>query len=118
MMLAQSQAIVWQWIATGAVGACCVLLGVLLRGSRERLKTAESAVKELGVRMGKLDREQAVLASTITNGLGSSIDRLQGDVVKLHEKIESAASNLGGKIDNIMGRLLDWAQSCAKKVGE
>lgn len=116
-MLASIDAAVWQWIATGAVGITCVLLGWMLRTSRERLGRTEISLSALRERTEVIARMCAVTEATISTGLSESIAGLQKDVRELHRKIETSCSELGKKVDGVMGRLLDFSTNVTAKAG-
>lgn len=116
-MLASIDVAVWQWIATSAVGITCVLLGWMLRTSRERLGRVEISLLVSRERIEVLARMCAVTDATISTGLAESINGLQKDVRELHRKIETSCSELGKKVDGVMGRLLDWSTSVTTKAG-
>lgn len=107
MLLANIDASVWQWVATSAVGFVCVLLAWMLRASRDRLTRAEVTLSELSHRAETVARMCAVTDATVSNKLTQSIDRLQDDVRALHTKIEASCSDLGKKVDGVLGRLID-----------
>ncbi len=117
MIFTSIDTVVWQWIATSAVAITCVLLGWMLRASRERLGRAEASLVALRERTEVIARMCAVTDATISTGLCESIDGLQKDVRELHRKIETSCSELGKKVDGVMGRLLDWSTNVTGKAG-
>ena len=76
------------------------------------------SLSDLTKRIEVIARMCAVMEATVTNGLSDSIDGLQKDVRELHHKIESSCFELGKKVETVMGRLLDWAQSVAVKAAK